>query len=154
MKLFVWGTGDLWRFGKRFQIDSELFWARTTDTQWRHKSKKSENLGRCGRQNMLWPYLKIWEWEFIFCHAVKAISLPGVHSPWLFPISFVICTELSSMVWHHFQKRTYESWQFLFWNNSPVNRVCIFPWNCLSGLARLYLGLFCLKMVRPKAREA
>ena len=32
--------------------------ARTTDTQWRHKSKKSENLGQCGRQNMLWPYLK------------------------------------------------------------------------------------------------
>ena len=32
---------------------------RTTDTQWRHKSKKSENLGQCGRQNMLRPYLKI-----------------------------------------------------------------------------------------------
>ena len=31
---------------------------RTTDTQWRHKSKKSEILGRCGRQNMLRPYLK------------------------------------------------------------------------------------------------
>ena len=28
------------------------------DTQLRHKSKKSENLGRCGRWNMLWPYLK------------------------------------------------------------------------------------------------
>ena len=35
----------------------------TTDTQWRHKSKKSKNLGQCGRQNMLRPYLKIWEWE-------------------------------------------------------------------------------------------
>ena len=46
---------------------------------------KSENLGRCGRQNMLWPYLKIWEWELIFSHAVKAISLPGIRSPcpWL-----------------------------------------------------------------------
>ena len=39
------------------------FNALTTDTQWRHKSKKSENLGRCGRQNMLRPYLKIWDWE-------------------------------------------------------------------------------------------
>ena len=34
-------------------------WAepRTTDTQWRHKSEKPEILGRCGRQNMLRPYL-------------------------------------------------------------------------------------------------
>jgi hypothetical protein len=27
---------------------------RTTDTQWRHKLKISEKLGRCGRQIMLW----------------------------------------------------------------------------------------------------
>ena len=53
-----------------------------TDTQWRHKSKRSEKLGRCGRQNMLWPYLKIWEWEWIFGRAVKAISSLGVRSPW------------------------------------------------------------------------
>ena len=33
------------------------------------------------RQNMLWPYLKIWEWELIFGRAVKAISSPGVRSP-------------------------------------------------------------------------
>ena len=38
--------------------------SRTTDTQWRHKSKKSENLGPCGRQNMLRPYLKIWDLIF------------------------------------------------------------------------------------------
>ena len=31
---------------------------RKTDAQWRHKSNKSENLGQCGRQNMLGPYLK------------------------------------------------------------------------------------------------
>ena len=55
--------------------------ARTTDTQWRHKSKKSKNLGRCGRQNMPRPYLKIWKWEWIFGHAVKAISSLGVRSP-------------------------------------------------------------------------
>ena len=35
--------------------------SQTTDTQWWHKSKISENLGRCGRQNMLCLYLKIWE---------------------------------------------------------------------------------------------
>ena len=29
---------------------------------------------------MLRPYLKIWEWEWIFGHAVKAISSPGVRS--------------------------------------------------------------------------
>ena len=50
---------------------------RTTDTQWRHKSKISEKSGRCGRQNMLWPYLKIWEWEWIFGCAVKAYILSG-----------------------------------------------------------------------------
>ena len=55
---------------------------RTTDTQWRHKSKKSEILGRCGRQDMLRPYLKIWEWEWIFGRAVKTVSSLGVRSPW------------------------------------------------------------------------
>ena len=54
----------------------------TTDTQWRHKSKISEKLGRSGWRNMLWPYLKIWEWEWIFGRAVKAISSLGVRSPW------------------------------------------------------------------------
>ena len=35
---------------------------------------------------MLWPYLKVWEWEWIFGHAVKAISSLGVRSPCsLFP---------------------------------------------------------------------
>ena len=57
--------------------------ARTTDTQWRHTSNISEKLGRCGRQNMLRPYLKIWEWEWIFGRAVKAISSLGVRSPWI-----------------------------------------------------------------------
>ena len=40
-----------------------------------------EKLGRCGRQNMLRPYLKIYEWEWIFGRAVKAISSMGVRSP-------------------------------------------------------------------------
>ena len=39
--------------------------ARTTDTWWRHKSEKSESLGQCGRQNMLQPYLKLMEWQWI-----------------------------------------------------------------------------------------
>ena len=56
--------------------------SRTTDTQWRHKSKISEKMGRYGRQNMLPPYLKIWEWEWIFGCAVKAFSSLGVLSPW------------------------------------------------------------------------
>ena len=56
--------------------------SRTTDTQWRHKSKISEKSGRCGRQNMLPPYLKIWDWDWIFGCAVKAISSLGVRSPW------------------------------------------------------------------------
>ena len=68
---------------------SEIVWksaklehyARTTDTQWSHKSNISEKLGRCGRQNMLRPYLKIWDWDWIFGRAVKAISSLGVRSP-------------------------------------------------------------------------
>ena len=56
---------------------------RTTDTQWRHKSKKLKNLDQCGRKNMLWLYLKIWEWDWIFGLAVKTISPPGVRSPCL-----------------------------------------------------------------------
>ena len=59
-----------------------LQWAWTTDTQWRHKSKKSENLGLWVRQNMLRLHLKIWDWDWIFGRAVKAISCLGVHSPW------------------------------------------------------------------------
>ena len=47
----------------RSLVASSFPW--TTDTQWRHKSKKSENLGGFGRQNILRPYLKIWEWELI-----------------------------------------------------------------------------------------
>ena len=31
---------------------------------------------------MLWPYLKILDWDLIFGRAVKAISSPGVRSPW------------------------------------------------------------------------
>ena len=50
------------------------------DTRWRHL-KISEKLGRCGRQNMLWLYLKIWDWDWIFGRAVKAISFLGVRSP-------------------------------------------------------------------------
>ena len=64
-----------------YRIGSFSLDPRTTDTQWRHKSKISEKLGRCGRQNMLPPYLKIWEWEWIFGRAVKAISSLGVRSP-------------------------------------------------------------------------
>ena len=57
--------------------------SRTTDTQWGRKSKISEKVGRCGRQNMLRLYLKNWEWEWIFGRAVKAISsLGSIRSSW------------------------------------------------------------------------
>ena len=68
---------------KQLSICKDSLASRTPDTQWRHKSKISEKLGRCGRQNMLWPYLKTWEWEWIFGRAVKAISSLGVRSPWV-----------------------------------------------------------------------
>ena len=37
---------------------NDWFFSRTTDTRWRHNSKKSEISGRCGRQNMLRSYPK------------------------------------------------------------------------------------------------
>ena len=66
------------------EVSVKVTWyapSRTTDTQWRHKSKISEKLGRCGRQNMLRPYLNIWDWDWIFGRSVKAISSLGVRSP-------------------------------------------------------------------------
>ena len=39
---------------------------------------------------MLRPYLKIWNWELIFGRAVKAISSPGVRSPWAKSSNFII----------------------------------------------------------------
>ena len=67
------------------QVNVIQSWPRTTDTQWKHKSQISEKLGRCGRQNMLRPYLNIWEWEWIFGRAVKATFSLGVRSPCSFP---------------------------------------------------------------------
>jgi hypothetical protein len=57
-------------------------------TQWRHKSKISENFGRCGRQNMLPSCL--WDWEWIFGCEVKAISSLAVYS---------LCATLCVMSW-------------------------------------------------------
>ena len=51
--------------------------------------KKSENLGRCGWQNMLWPYLRIWDWDWIFGRAVKAFFSPGVRSPCSFTLDWI-----------------------------------------------------------------
>ena len=76
-----------------------MFYSRTTDTWWRHKSKISEKLGQCGRQYMLRPYLKIWDWDWIFGHAVKAISSLGVRGPchWAFPVGnhFIVTAEVA-----------------------------------------------------------
>ena len=68
-----------------FKLWHNFCWAKspTTDTQWRQKSKISEKLGRCGRQSMLPPYLKIWEWEWIFGRVVKANASQSVRSPWI-----------------------------------------------------------------------
>ena len=58
-----------------------LLYSRDFERLSRHKSKKSEILGRCGRRNMVRPYLKIWDWDLIFGQAVKEISSPGVRGP-------------------------------------------------------------------------
>ena len=69
------------------------YYTRTMYTQWRNKSKISEKLSRCGGQNMLWLYLKIWEWEWIFGRAVKAIFTLDVRSPWYYSSTMYILHE-------------------------------------------------------------
>ena len=53
---------------------------------------------------MLRPYIKIWEWEWFFGHAVKAISTLGVWSPCLSPIY-----SLAQRSTEYFWKRTKHS---------------------------------------------
>ena len=81
-------------------LSCTLMRARTMETQCRHKSKKSENLGRSGRQNMLRPYQKIWNWDLIFGCAAKDISLPGIRSPWFYP-QISACNSLSLHICYH-----------------------------------------------------
>ena len=57
-RLEKWGIPLSWHLMSYINLLWSLH-TRTTDIQWRHKSKKSEILGRCGKQNMLWLYLKI-----------------------------------------------------------------------------------------------
>ena len=126
----------------------------TTDTQWRHKSKKSEILGRCGWQNMLRPYLKIWDWDFICGHAVKAISSPGVRSPCYY-VSVLLSTfaQSKSQVCHEVYK-VIEKWRIkkakYFTSGSKiiwcletwfvfVNSLCLVRQRLMGGLCAAWL---------------
>ena len=46
---------------------------------------------------MLPPYLKIWDWDWIFGRAVKAISSLGVRSPWPFLLNARKILNLNSL---------------------------------------------------------
>ena len=65
-----------------------------------NKSKISEKMDWCGRQNMLWPHLKIWDWDWILGRAVKAISSLGVRSPWLRPFLLVHLSSFKKIILH------------------------------------------------------
>ena len=94
-----WFIFQAWRsYGQPLQISFVFSYPRTTDTQWRHKSKIYVKLGRCGKQNMLWLYLKIWEWEWICGRAVKAISSLGIRSPYSYPLDLVANKVVSSLI--------------------------------------------------------
>ena len=93
---YYWLTMGLNLFWNRICILVYLCWqdSRTTDTQWRHKSKKPEILGRCGRQHMLWPYLfGIWfSWR---PYSYQASVVHGkIYAYLLF--SILVVTELES----------------------------------------------------------
>ena len=68
-----------------------------------------KDTGQCGRQNMLWPYLTIWDWDWIFVRAVKTISFLGVCSLWLdschFPIIQPLGHGVGSRLWGTLQIR-------------------------------------------------
>jgi hypothetical protein len=102
------------------------YYPRTTDTQWRHKSKISEKLGRCGRQNMLPPYLKIWDWDWIFGRAVKAISSLGVRSP---------CYYLSGPC------PTTKDNILLPKNRTNSTDICLLIWICILAVSGLHTDL-------------
>ena len=133
---------------------------RTTDTQWRHKSKISEKLGWCGRQNLLRPYLKIWEWEWIFGRAVQAVSSLGVRSPWyggsihalrMYLLNFVerdFCLQLwlkpTRQIWHNSISTNYKWWQLWAIFSKPL-----WSYNALVFLLlkfhRIFLkNIYCL----------
>ena len=70
---------------------------------------------------MLWPYLKIWQWELIFVRAVKAISSLGVCSPWIMgwnfwyklPWHYILILKLTRCCHLH---STCAIWQYGLWS--------------------------------------
>ena len=108
------------------------FVPRTTGTQWRHKSKKSENLGRCGRQNMLRPYL-ICKWKLIFGCAMKDISLLGS------VVGVFLLQSLPCML-------------ILFIGRNVFNATFIPEWTC-SALTKKHLQNFGTVEYRPTDKE-
>ena len=87
---------------------------------------------------MLWPYLNIWDWDWLFGRAVKAISSPGVRSPCL--DAYVNpCADKKTQLNHHFLEtclvfkyRYYLVMKPLIKNKYPlVLWVC--PWTTSSG---------------------
>jgi hypothetical protein len=135
------------------RVEGECLLSRTTDTQWRHKSKNSEILGRSGRQNMLRPYLKIWDWDFIFGRAVKAIFLLGVRSPclllWpslLLLLSFCLNMNLLGGSFNNYVDQILHT----FWPPTPLEWTIVdilhktyplFTWPGMDFLLNTYLPL-------------
>ena len=58
---------------------------------------------------MLRPYLKIWDWDWIFSRAVRVISSLCIRSPWFWPSKQFLCTTCSELVF------------FSYWTCSLMN---------------------------------
>ena len=68
-----------------------------------------------GRQSMLRPYRKIWDWDLIFGRAMKAIFSLGVCCPWMSTIltrlrSLLLSTTGLKPFWSRFQIIWIFSW--------------------------------------------
>ena len=135
-------------------ITSTSFIPRTTDTQWRHKSKISKNLGRCGRQNMLPPYLNIWDWDWIFGRAVKAISSLGVRSQWVMTIIWINAIKMCTLRFGKKSKIIYLFFRFHIsfssWNveKRRENFVGLKFISFILSRMKVYLNLFEQKLCK------
>ena len=101
-----------------YRFFSSLAW--TTDIKWRQESKISEKLGRYGRQNMLQPYLKICDWDWIFGCVVKTNSSLGLRSPCNRPCARTL--QCKQVLLHTYQNWT-TSFRYNLHGNTYIKRI-------------------------------
>ena len=131
---------------------------------------------------MLWPHLKIWDWDWIFGRAVKAISSLGVRSPWskdkALPLTNSFFTVQLNSKWFRICNRTIFCWDATLCTNLTAvadwqNLLCFVVklhwtsttpdpkggihkvrifWEGHKILRNLHSAYFCLEYIQTKLR--